>query len=122
MTNKCALCGEPMPVGEEMFTYHGASGPCPKPPLPRPKTTVHIAKSEHEVAYQDITALIAKHAGKLSPLELLAVAGNMVGKLMALQDQRTTTAAKAIETLNANIEAGNKQVVDELMGVKGIKQ
>lgn len=30
----CQLCGEPMPAGEEMFKYHGYSGPCPKPPLP----------------------------------------------------------------------------------------
>ena len=28
----CGLCGEPMPPGEEMFNYHGYSGPCPKPP------------------------------------------------------------------------------------------
>lgn len=27
----CALCGEPMPEGEESFKYHGFSGPCPKP-------------------------------------------------------------------------------------------
>jgi len=31
---KCALCGEPMPAGEEMFKYHGYSGNCPKP-LPK---------------------------------------------------------------------------------------
>ena len=31
--SKCELCGEPMPVGEEMFKYHGYSGDCPKPPL-----------------------------------------------------------------------------------------
>lgn len=31
----CNLCGEPMPTGEEMFKYHGYSGPCPKEPLPR---------------------------------------------------------------------------------------
>ena len=36
--NKCELCGEPMPPGEEMFKYHGYSGPCPKPPLPKPET------------------------------------------------------------------------------------
>lgn len=30
---KCELCGEPMPEGEEMFKYHGYSGPCQKPPL-----------------------------------------------------------------------------------------
>jgi hypothetical protein len=35
MTNeaKCKLCGESMPPGEEMFKYHGYSGPCPAPPL-----------------------------------------------------------------------------------------
>lgn len=35
----CELCGEPMPAGEEMFQFHGYSGPCPKPPLraPRPE-------------------------------------------------------------------------------------
>jgi hypothetical protein len=35
--NVCKLCGEPMPEGEEMFFYHGYSGPCPKPPLEKPK-------------------------------------------------------------------------------------
>jgi len=36
-TPKCTICGEPMPAGEEMFKYHGYSGNCPKPPLPKPK-------------------------------------------------------------------------------------
>ena len=27
---RCQLCGEPMPEGEQMFNYHGHSGPCPK--------------------------------------------------------------------------------------------
>lgn len=27
---KCERCGEPMPPGEEMFKFHGFSGPCPK--------------------------------------------------------------------------------------------
>lgn len=37
MTNVsvCELCGEPMPPGEEMFKFHGYSGPCPKPPKPK---------------------------------------------------------------------------------------
>lgn len=25
----CDLCGKPMPEGEEMFKFHGYSGPCP---------------------------------------------------------------------------------------------
>lgn len=33
--SKCQLCGEPMPAGEEMFKFHGYSGPCPRPPLPK---------------------------------------------------------------------------------------
>lgn len=28
---KCGLCGHPMPKGEEMFKFHGYSGPCPGP-------------------------------------------------------------------------------------------
>ncbi len=35
--NYCQLCGEPMAPGEEMFNYHGFSGPCPKPPLAKEK-------------------------------------------------------------------------------------
>jgi hypothetical protein len=31
---RCALCGEPMPPGEEMFNFHGYSGNCPKPAHP----------------------------------------------------------------------------------------
>lgn len=31
----CEICGEPMPEGETMFKFHGYSGSCPKPPLPK---------------------------------------------------------------------------------------
>jgi hypothetical protein len=34
--SNCQICGEPMPAGEQMFKFHGLSGPCPKPPLPKP--------------------------------------------------------------------------------------
>lgn len=34
---RCQLCGEPMSESEQMFKYHGYSGPCPKPPLPKEK-------------------------------------------------------------------------------------
>ena len=40
MDEKCELCGEPMPKGEEMFKFHGYSGPCPKPPLTPPPASI----------------------------------------------------------------------------------
>ena len=40
----CELCGEPMAPGEEMFKYHGYSGPCPKPP------------TQNEQAWRDLQA------------------------------------------------------------------
>ena len=44
--SKCELCGEPMPTGEEVFKYHGYSGPCPKPPLPRPETELERLRKD----------------------------------------------------------------------------
>lgn len=31
----CELCGKPMPPGEEMFKFHGWSGPCPVAVAPK---------------------------------------------------------------------------------------
>lgn len=81
--------------------------------------SLHQAKPEHEVAYQDLCRLVRKHAHKLSALELLAVAANMLGKLVALQDQRTITPAKAMEVVAQNIEHGNLQVLEQLAQSKG---
>ncbi len=81
--------------------------------------SLHRAKPEHEVAYQDLCALVNKHADKLSALELLAVAANMVGKLVALQDQRAVTPAKAMEVVAQNLEYGNKQVLDRVADSRG---
>ena len=76
--------------------------------------SIKMAKPEHEVAYQVLCDLIRKHADKMDALELLAVAGNMVGKLIAMQDQSTVTAVVAMETVAKNIEHGNQQVVEGL--------
>ena len=46
--SKCALCGEPMPAGEEMFNFHGYSGACPKPPLPK-RSADELAQDEFHV-------------------------------------------------------------------------
>lgn len=81
--------------------------------------SIHKAKPEHEVAYADLVALVSKHAGKLTSLEVLAIAANMVGKLVALQDQRTITPQIAMETVAQNLEAGNQDVLDQLSKTAG---
>lgn len=45
----CELCNEPMPLGEEMFNYHGYSGSCP---------TVTEATTENEPLKEAITKKI----------------------------------------------------------------
>jgi hypothetical protein len=42
----CQLCGNPMPEGEEMFTYHGYSGPCPTPAASVPPSAPTFADPE----------------------------------------------------------------------------
>lgn len=76
--------------------------------------TNHTAEAQHEALYQDLVALIRKHAGHLSGMEMLAVAANMVGKLIALQDQRSVSPATAMETVRKNIELGNQQALDQI--------
>jgi len=68
----------------------------------------------HEVAYQELSDLLKKHAGELRSDELLAVAANMVGKLVALQDKRTVTVAQAMELVARNIQYGNQQMIEQL--------
>ena len=81
--------------------------------------SLHIAKPEHEVLYQELIALVNKHAGHMDALQMLAVASNMLGKLVALQDQRTVTPAHAMEVVAQNIEHGNQQVLQQLAQSKG---
>lgn len=77
------------------------------------------ATDAHEVAYQDLLALVRKHEKRMTPLELLAVAANVVGKLIAMQDQTATTPEQAMQVVATNIEHGNAQIVAELMKTQG---
>jgi hypothetical protein len=76
-------------------------------------------KREHEVAYEDLVALVRKHADDVDGYELLAIAANMLGKLIALQDQRVVTPAMAMDVVAKNIEMGNEQAMREMSQTKG---
>jgi hypothetical protein len=77
------------------------------------------ANPAHEVAFQDLNALLAKHADEMTAEEMLAVAANLVGKLIALQDQRTMTPDRAMAIVARNIEIGNAQAIETVMDTKG---
>lgn len=79
----------------------------------------HLAKPEHEVTYQELCTLVNRHARNITALEILAIASNMVGKLVALQDQRDTSPAMAMEVVARNIEMGNQQVLEGIATTKG---
>ncbi len=46
-------------------------------------------------------------------------AANMLGKLLAYQDQRTMTSAMAMEIVVQNIEEGNRQAIAAVQQSKG---
>jgi hypothetical protein len=83
---------------------------------------LHSGKPEHQVAYNDLCMLIGKHASKVSPLEMLAIASNMVGKLVAMQDQRIVTPKMAMELVAKNIDEGNNQALVEINQTIGGRQ
>lgn len=76
-------------------------------------------KAEHEVVYQELVALMRRHANKVSALELLAIGANMLGKMIAMQDQRKVSPAAAMETVAQNIELGNAQALEDIKHSKG---
>lgn len=72
-----------------------------------------------ESAYQAMLAALKPYADTLGPAGMLAVAANLVGKLIAMQDQRTMTPAMAIELVVQNIESANQSVIDHFVKSPG---
>ena len=56
---RCELCGEPMPPGEQMFKFHGYSGNCPKPPLPKPPSELETLRAQAERMAEALERLLA---------------------------------------------------------------
>lgn len=70
-----------------------------------------LVRPEHQVAYEDLVGLLRKHADKMSKEEFLAVAANIVGKIIALQNKATTSKDRALEIVGHNIELGNAEAI-----------
>lgn len=72
----------------------------------------------HEAVYQDFAAVLKKYE-HMPAEEMLAIASNLVGKLAAMQDQRRYTSEAVMEIISQNLQAGNAQMIAELMNSKG---
>jgi hypothetical protein len=79
---------------------------------------LYPTKPRHEMFYQDLCKLMRRYDA-LPAEEILAIAANMVGKILAMQDQRRITPAMGLEIISRNIEEGNRQVLAELGATKG---
>jgi hypothetical protein len=60
--SNCSICGEPMAAGEEVFKFHGYSGPCPKPP--QPNGAARVAGMKHAPAINLIEQLRDEYIGE----------------------------------------------------------
>ena len=78
--------------------------------------------ADDRALHTDITALIKRHLTPDTQERVLAVAAQVVGQVIAMQDQRKMTRAMVMDLVLANIEAGNRQVIDSLLNAKGPKQ
>lgn len=73
------------------------------------------AKPEHDALMADFKAVLRKHE-HLHPVEMLAIAAQLVGNLIAFQDQRALTPDQAIAMVSKNIEVGNQLAIDTVLG------
>lgn len=79
-----------------------------------------IAPSDADrLFYEDATALIKRYLTPDTQERVLAIASQIVGKILAMQDQRTMTPERGLAIISANIEAGNQQVIANLIDEKG---
>ncbi len=80
---------------------------------------IEIAKPEHEALYSELLDIVRRHADKMSSIQVLAIAANMVGKIVAMQDQRTVTPELAMHTVFENIKAGNMEAIRQISETVG---
>jgi transcriptional regulator GlxA family with amidase domain len=64
--------------------------------------------AKHEAIFLELTELLDKHSKDASAYEMLAIAGNMVGKIIAMLP-KSVTPPMAMECLMHNVMAGNRQ-------------
>jgi hypothetical protein len=79
-----------------------------------------VAPSPEALAFRnEALELLRRHGGALPADHMLALAADLVGQIIAMQDQRTMTPERALAIVTANIEKGNQEVRAHLGATKG---
>ncbi len=62
----------------------------------------------------ELIDLLERFAPDVSDIAALAIAANLVGKILALQDLREHPMPELLETIQSNIAKGHEEAVDEI--------
>src|SRR5258708_39654055 len=98
MVVNCDLCGLPMEEGEEMFKFHGYSGPCPGPMLPRPPSEIEKLRAENVQLREVLTDCLQYLPDRNDALNYAATNDGRVGELHL-------AVARARAILRENVDA-----------------
>lgn len=75
--------------------------------------------SRHQAFVNALLNALRDEFGDLPAEEMLAVASQIVGRMVALQDQRRFTPAAVMQIVAINIEAGNQDIINQLASAPG---
>lgn len=75
--------------------------------------------SRHQEFRNELLAVLQKHGASLKAEEILAVTCQLVGQIIAMQDQRRYSSDAIMLMVSRNIEAGNKTAIDQLLNAPG---
>ena len=76
-----------------------------------PRMKSMVANPVHVAVMDDFKAVLTKHANSLTPQEMLALSSQLVGQLLALQDQTRMTPDMGLALIQINIEMGNAEAI-----------
>lgn len=83
------------------------------------KTKYVTADPAHEALFNALCHAVRDTAPNMPSDEVLAVASNFVGKMIAVQDQTKITPEMAMMLVSENIQKGNQQMIETLMNASG---
>lgn len=80
------------------------------------RSRVITPEPRHKAVMDDLKAVLTRHQNSVNGYEMLALVSQLVGQLLALQDQTARSADAYLATVSKNIELGNAETVEAMLG------